>query len=122
MAQEITETSQPSRDSASWWEPAREQETRNESMNQSALHRFLGGSPIAVLFRLLLVSLIVGAFLMWFDIRPGEVIFAVERFFRRIWNLGFASIREIGSYIVAGAVIVVPVWLVIRLLNLRSAR
>jgi hypothetical protein len=122
MAQEIIETSQPRRDGGSWWEREREQETRIRSMNQSALHRFLGGPPLAVLFRLLLVSLIVGAFLMWFDIRPGEVISAVERFFRRIWNLGFDSIREIGGYIVAGAVIVVPVWLVIRLINMRGAR
>jgi flagellar biosynthesis protein FliR len=33
-------------------------------MSDSAVSRFLGGSPLAVLFRLFLVSVIVGAFLM----------------------------------------------------------
>ena len=59
---------------------------------------------------------------MWLDIRPGEIFYALERFVGRIWNLGFESIREVMSYIIAGAVLVVPVWLVIRLLNMRGAR
>ena len=37
------------------------------------LNRFLGGSPGGVFLRLLFVSLIVGAFLMWLDIRPWDV-------------------------------------------------
>src|SRR3989442_11945200 len=35
---------------------------------ETALNRFLGGSPGGVFLRLLFVSLIVGAFLMWLDI------------------------------------------------------
>jgi hypothetical protein len=34
--------------------------------------------------------------------------------------LGFDSLREIGAYIIAGAVIVVPVWFVLRLMNMRG--
>jgi hypothetical protein len=120
MAQQMMEPPRARREGASWWE--REKETRDDAMNQSALQRFLGGPPAAVFIRLLLVSLIVGALLMWLDIRPGEVFAAIERFFRRILNLGFDSIREIGSYLVAGAVIVIPIWLVIRLLGMRGAR
>jgi len=40
----------------------------------------------------------------------------------RIWGLGFDAIREIADYILAGAAIVVPVWLVLRLMNMRNAR
>ena len=40
----------------------------------------------------------------------------------RIWGLGFDAIREIADYIVAGAAIVVPVWLVLRLMNMRNTR
>jgi hypothetical protein len=69
---------------------------------ETALNRFLGGSPGGVFLRLLFVSLIVGAFLMW--------------------HLGFDAIREIADYVLAGAAIVVPVWLVLRLMNMRSAR
>jgi hypothetical protein len=84
------------------------------------VHRFLGGSPVSVFVRLLFVSLIVGALLMWLDIRPMDVFLSIERLFRRVWNLGFDAIREIGEYIVAGAVIVVPVWLVVRLMSMRG--
>lgn len=86
----------------------------------SALSRFLGGSPAAVFFRLLVVSLVVGALLMWLDIRPVDILHGIERFFRRIWFLGFDAIREVATYILAGAVLVVPIWFVLRLLNMRK--
>jgi hypothetical protein len=86
------------------------------------LTRFLGGSPVAVFVRLLFVSLIVGAFLMWLDIRPIDVFQGLTRFVNRIWSLGFDAIRDIADYILAGAVIVIPVWLVLRLLNMRNVR
>ncbi len=86
----------------------------------NSLHRFLGGSPLSVLVRLLVVSLVVGALLMWLDIHPIDIYYGVRRFAERIWMLGFDSFRDIGSYILAGAMIVVPVWLVLRLLNTRG--
>lgn len=89
---------------------------------QSALHRFLGGSPAAVVLRLLFVSAVVGAVLMWLRIRPIDIILNIEDLFHRLWGLGFDAVREIADYILAGAIIVVPVWLVIRLLNFRGDR
>jgi hypothetical protein len=88
----------------------------------SALNRFLGGSPASVFLRLLFVSLIVGAFLMWLDIRPLDIFRGLQQLVDRIWSLGFDAIREVADYVLAGAVIVVPVWLVMRLMNMRSAR
>ena len=84
------------------------------------VHRFLGGSPVAVLIKLIVVSLIVGALLMWLDIRPAAVFRMLQDLADRLWTLGFASIREFGNYIIAGAAIVVPVWLVLRLLSYRG--
>jgi hypothetical protein len=85
-----------------------------------ALTRFFGGAPLAVVLRLLVVSLIVGALLMWLDIHPRDVIRGLETFFLRIWNMGFEAVRELAQYVFAGAVIVVPVWLVMRLLSVRG--
>jgi hypothetical protein len=85
-----------------------------------ALTRFFGGAPLAVVLRLLVVSLIVGALLMWLDIHPRDVIRGFETFFLRIWNMGFEAVRELAQYVFAGAVIVVPVWLVMRLLSVRG--
>jgi hypothetical protein len=90
--------------------------------DETALTRFLGGSPGSVLLRLVFVSLIVGAFLMWLDIRPEDIFRGIIDLVNRIWGLGFDAIRVVGDYILAGAAIVVPVWLVLRLLNMRNGR
>ena len=36
--------------------------------------------------------------------------------------MGFEAFGQVGRYILAGAVIVVPIWLVMRLLTMRGAR
>lgn len=89
---------------------------------EPALNRFLGGSPATVFVRLLFVSLIVGAFLMWLDIRPADIFRVIKDLVDRVWAMGFGAIREIADYIIAGAAIVIPVWLALRLLNMRNAR
>ncbi len=42
------------------------------------LERFLGGSPASVFVRLLFLSLIVGFFLVWLDIRPIDVLIGLR--------------------------------------------
>jgi hypothetical protein len=88
----------------------------------TALTRFLGGSPANVFLRLFFLSLIIGALMMWLDIRPADVIEMVTSFFRRVWAMGFDALREFGDYLLAGAVIVVPIWLVSRLFSMGRSR
>ena len=88
--------------------------------NASPLRRFIGGSPAAVAIKLAVVSLIVGALLMWLRIRPAELFAEVLGLLDHLWALGFASLRDFGTYLVAGAVIVVPVWLILRVLSYRG--
>ena len=110
-------------DERRWGDAARPRDRGyGRSMAGSTLERFLGGSPVAVLLRLIVLSLVVGALMMWLDIRPQDIVLGFERFLRRIWALGFDAVRELGDYVVAGAIIVVPIWFVLRLLNMRSAR
>jgi len=85
----------------------------------SDLERFLGGAPLSVFVRLAVLSLIVGFFLVWLDIRPMDVLIGVRGIFQRFWAAGFDAIREIATYVLAGAAIVVPVWLALRLINMR---
>ncbi len=89
---------------------------------ETPLTRFLGGTPLGVALRLFFVSLIVGVLLMWLDIRPADLVQGVIRFVQRVWSLGFDALREMGDYIIAGAMIVVPLWLLARLLNWRGPR
>ena len=46
----------------------------------------------------------------------------IERFVARLWDLGFDAVREIASYMAMGAVVVVPIWLLMRIFGGRSAR
>ncbi len=87
-----------------------------------ALHRFLGGSPFAVLVKLVVVSLLVGVLFMWLNIRPLDVLTILSDLFARAWALGLDGVREFGTYIVAGGAIVVPLWLLGRVLSYRSPR
>ncbi len=93
-----------------------------EPARASPVRRFVGGPPLAVALRLLFVSLVVGALLVWLDIRPYEVFMAIQRMFHRLWMLGWDAVREVIQYVLAGAAIVLPIWLVIRLMNLRAPR
>lgn len=88
-------------------------------MSEPFLHRLMGGSPIGVILRLALVSLLVGAFMVWNGIHPADFYKLIETLIRRVWNLGFDSFRDFGEYLVAGAAVVVPIWLVMRVLNWR---
>jgi len=100
------------------WQSSKGQAT--DANPRNGLERFIGGTPAAVFLRLLLISLIVGALLMWLDIRPMDVFNALNRFINRLWNLGFDAIREVLQYVLVGAVIVVPIWLIMRIFNTRA--
>jgi Family of unknown function (DUF6460) len=89
---------------------------------RNAAARFLGGSPIAVFFRLLFASMLVGALLLWLDISPLQIFDNLRRLVDYVWSLGFDAVREIGRYIAAGAIIVVPIWLILRLMSFRARR
>lgn len=89
-------------------------------MADLTLRRFFGGSPGWVLVRLIVLSVVIGVIFSVLGIHPWDIIDAVRRVIRRIWEMGFDAIREAFSYFLLGAVIVFPVWLVIRLFKLSS--
>lgn len=102
--------------------PASVWSSPNLARSPTPLTRFLGGSPLNVALRLFFLSLVVGAALMWLDIRPVDLLQGTIRFFHRLWALGFDAIRQMGDYLLAGAMIVVPLWLIARLLSVRGPR
>lgn len=83
------------------------------------VNRFLGGTVVGTLVRLLVVSLIVGFVLSALNINPVDIYYGIIGFFRSVWNRGFAALGEIGHYFVLGAIIVIPVFLIIRILSYR---
>ncbi|HEV7260269.1 MAG TPA: DUF6460 domain-containing protein [Bosea sp. (in: a-proteobacteria)] len=88
-------------------------------MANGNIERFLGGSPLAVLVRLLFISLLVGAAMAFLGLSPRGLYEAAARFIRSLGNLGFGAVREVGQWVIAGALLVVPLWLLSRLFAAR---
>ncbi|MFD2182657.1 DUF6460 domain-containing protein [Rhodoplanes azumiensis] len=80
-----------------------------------SLERFLGGSPGAVAARLVLLSILVGVVLSAVGLDPLNIIHSIERLVRSVWDMGFDAIVWLWRYFLLGAVLVIPIWLVIRL-------
>ena len=81
------------------------------------MERFFGGNPALVLIRLAILSLIVGVVLAALGFSPFEIIDSIKRLIERIYDMGFAAIEKAFRYFLLGAVIVFPVWFVVRLLK-----
>jgi Family of unknown function (DUF6460) len=81
----------------------------------SNLQRFLGGSPLAVLVKLAFLSLLVGTFMSFLGVTPGGLIRQVWWTLQSMFDISLDSLREVGRWIVYGAVIVVPLWFLSRL-------
>ena len=83
----------------------------------SNLQRFLGGSPGAVLVKLVFLSLLVGAFMSFLGLTPADLLQRGFRMLESVLSLGFDAFGAVGRWLAYGAMIVVPVWLVLRLLQ-----
>jgi hypothetical protein len=87
------------------------------AMSNDTVTRIFGGSPLAVLGRLILVSILVGVVLSALGLDPFDIVHSIERLIRSIWDMGFDAVRWLWRYLLLGAVIVVPIWIVLRLIN-----
>ncbi|MEM7289019.1 MAG: DUF6460 domain-containing protein [Pseudomonadota bacterium] len=79
---------------------------------------FLGDTLSRTIIKLAIISLVVGVILSALNITPLEVWDTVRRFFINLYDLGFDALWSIGRYFVYGAMIVVPIFLIMRLLKL----
>ncbi len=91
-------------------------------MSNPAVGRFLGGSPLAVAVRLIVVSFVVGVQLDAVGLDPTTRHGDVVRTARHIVEYGFSDLRQFGRILLTGAMVVVPVWIVLRLLDAGRTR
>ena len=85
----------------------------------SAIARFLGDSPLRVLLKLIVVSFLVGLVMSAFGWTPWGIVAQLRDFVVGLWNMGFRAIDRFVGYFLLGAVVVVPVFILMRLLNHR---
>ncbi len=86
-------------------------------MANGTVNRLMGGSPLGVLARLILSSILVGVVLAAIGLDPWHIVESIETLIRTVWNMGFDVVRWLWRYFLLGAVIVVPIWLIMRLVN-----
>lgn len=83
--------------------------------------RVIGPQPRRTAIKLIVASVIVGAFLAFWGVSPREFWSGVFDFFRGVLGWLGDSVGEIVgnllTYLLFGAAIVVPVWIVMRILN-----
>jgi hypothetical protein len=92
---------------------AQEQTDRDDA--HRLVHRFLGGAPLTVIGRLILLSILVGVVLAAIGLDPWNIIESVRALVVHVWTMGFDVVRWLWRYFLLGAVIVVPIWFLVRL-------
>jgi hypothetical protein len=79
--------------------------------------RFFGGPPLVVLFKLVLLSILIGVVLSALGLDPWNIVASLRRLLLNIWDMGFDAIRWLWQYFLLGAVLVIPIWLILRLVR-----
>ncbi|WP_196259425.1 DUF6460 domain-containing protein [Pelagibacterium limicola] len=87
-----------------------------------AIVAFLGDTPGRVAVRLILMSLLVGFLMAMFGVSPNDIFRSVERFFSGIFANGFGALRDAWGYVLTGAMIVIPVWIILRFASMGRRR
>jgi hypothetical protein len=97
-------------------------DTRELPAANDGLYRFIGGSPLTVALRLVLLSVLVGVVLAAIGLDPWNIVYSIRRLFTWIYNLGFDAISGLWRYFLLGAVIVIPIWLLSRMFGAPRGR
>lgn len=91
-------------------------------MAGNRLNRFFGGPPLSVIFRLVLLSILIGVILEVIGLDPWNILDSLRRLVLHIWDMGFDAVLWLWRYLLLGAAVVVPIWLLVRLLRIGSGR
>ncbi len=81
------------------------------------METFFGGNPVAAILRLVIISIVVGIVLTALGILPHDLLRVIPDLIQTLYEFGRGWIEAAFRYFLLGAVIVVPVWLVIRFIR-----
>lgn len=82
------------------------------------MDKIFGGNPVTVIVKLIVLSLVVGIALAALGLDVFSLIESVQRLAMRLYDMGFGAIEWAFRYFLLGAAVVIPIWIVIRLLKL----
>ena len=76
---------------------------------------FWGGNPLSVVIRLALLSIVAGIVLSALGINLRNFFDRINTLLGNLYDLGFGAIDWVLQYLLLGAIVVVPIWLIARL-------
>ena len=79
--------------------------------------QLFGESVSGTIIRLVLLSIVVGIVFSALGITPFNIVERLQLLVRRIAELGFDAFHWAFSYFLLGAVVVVPIWLIMRVIK-----
>lgn len=82
--------------------------------------RFFGGNPMAVLLRLVLLSIVVGVIFAVLGFDPRDLVGALGDLVRTLVANSADLVEALVRYFLLGAAIVFPIWLILRLLKITT--
>ena len=85
-------------------------------------NQIFGGNPLGVLIRLAVLSIVVGIVLSALGINPQNLVYHLNLLARRIYDMGFGAVEWALSYLILGAMVVVPIWLIARFFGALGTR
>ena len=91
-------------------------------IDHNSINRFFGGPPLAVIFRLILLSVLVGVILKVLGFDPLNILRSIQDLIQMVWNMGFDALVWLWRYFLLGAVIVLPIWFIVRLMRAPQGR
>ena len=83
------------------------------------MNKFLGDTVARTIVKLIVVSVLVGMVMNVFDIYPMDIVHAFRDFAQNLWYRGWAALGRFGDWLALGAMVVIPAFVVLRLLNYR---
>ena len=85
------------------------------------LNRLLGDTPGRTLVKLAILCVVVGFVMSTFGLYPMDIVHWIRRTFFDLWRNGFAALGRVGDYLILGAAVVIPVFILLRILNWRKS-
>lgn len=84
------------------------------------MERFFGGNPLSVILKLAVICVIVGIALRALGVNPADLLRGIPDIIRALSDFGWGWVETAFQYFILGAIIVVPIWVIIRLLKFIS--
>jgi Domain of unknown function (DUF6460) len=84
-----------------------------------SVNTFLGDSVPRTIVKLVVISILVGMAMNVFGLYPMDIFYAFRDFIVNLWEKGWAALGRFGDWLILGGMVVIPVFILMRLLNYR---